>query len=102
MMSGLFRSKFKVSASERLQLGSAVSLKPNYPSAEQLVWQAQRTTESCIFHDQIDITRQFYKRVALRGGDQKKYTQEEVLRIGFIVDFMAQNKFKQIESQIAV
>ena len=72
-----------------------------YPPLDALLAKAERCTESCIFPDQVNVSRDFYKSIALRAAFQRKYSMEEAARAGVILDYMAQRKFAKLQTREA-
>ena len=91
------------SRSEKIVRPRFVSeLKPCYPSIEELLAKAERTTLSCRLTEQIDVSRLFYKDVALRGLNCRKYSVEEAKKVGIIVDYLAETRRRQLAPADAV
>lgn len=77
-------------------------LKPHFPSVEELLAKAERTTQSCRLSEQIDVSRLFYKDVAIRGLNSRRYSVEEAKRVGIIVDYLAETRRRQLAPADAV
>jgi hypothetical protein len=77
-------------------------LKPRFPSVDELLAKAERTTQSCRLSEQIDVSRLFYKDVAIRGLNSRKYSVEEAKRVGIIVDYLAETRRRQLAPADAV
>jgi len=71
-------------------------LKPHFPPIEELISKAERTTLSCKFSEQIDVSRTFYKEVALRGLNYRRYSIDDAKRVGIIVDYIAETRRRQL------
>ena len=70
-----------------------------FPPLEALLAKAERCTESCIFPDQVNVSRDFYKSIAMRAAFQRKYSMEEAARAGVIIDYMSQRKFAKLQTR---
>lgn len=77
-------------------------LKPVYPPMEELIAKAERTTLSCKLSEQIDVSRLFYKEVALRGLNSRRYSVDEAKRMGIIIDYLAETRRRQLAPADAV
>lgn len=77
-------------------------LKPHYPPIDELIAKAERTTLSCKFSEQVDVSRLFYKEVAIRGLNSRRYSVDEAKRVGIILDYIAETRRRQLTSADAV
>jgi len=77
-------------------------LRPKYPSIDELLAKAEKTTLSCKLSEQIDVSRLFYKEVALRGLHNRKYSVEDAKRVGIIVDYLAETRRRQLAPADAI
>lgn len=77
-------------------------LKPFYPPIDELIATAERTTLSCKFSEQIDVSRLFYKEVAIRGLNSRKYSVDEAKRVGIIIDYLAETRRRQLSPADAI
>ncbi len=96
--SKLFNSSEKVMLKPRF----LIDLKPHYPPIDELIAKAERTTLSCRLAEQIDVSRLFYKEVALRGLNSRKYSVDEAKRMGIIIDYLAETRRRQLEPADAI
>lgn len=71
-------------------------IKPQFPTVEILLAQAERCTNSCVHPDQVGISRNFFKAVAIRGAYSKRYSLDEVKRAAMLIDYMAEVRARQI------
>lgn len=71
-------------------------IRPTFPTVEELIDRAQRTTESCVLVEQLNVSRAFFKSVAVRGLHHKKYSMDDAKKVGIIVDYIAQTKAKEL------
>jgi hypothetical protein len=78
------------------------SITPQFPSIDELIEKAQRTTLSCRLSEQVDVTTVFYKKVALRGMNRQRYSAEEAHKVGIIVDYLADIRRRQLTPADAV
>jgi hypothetical protein len=90
--SKLFRSSEKRVMKPRFR----TELKPHYPPMAELIATAERITLSCKLAEQIDVSRIFYKEVALRGVNSRKYSVDEAKRMGIIIDYLAETRRRQL------
>src|SRR4051812_9368510 len=72
-----------------------MDIKPSYPPIHELIERAEKCTESCVHPEQAEVSRHFFKTVAMRGFFQKRYSIDEAKRVGIIVDYIAQAKRKK-------
>ncbi|MEN9529137.1 MAG: hypothetical protein RI932_1010 [Pseudomonadota bacterium] len=77
-------------------------LRPHFPSVDELLAKAEKTTQSCRLSEQIDVSRLFYKDVAIRGLNSRRYSIEEAKRVGIIVDYLAETRRRQLAPADAV
>ncbi len=80
----------------------STDLRPVYPSIDELLAKAERTTLSCKLSEQIDVSRLFYKEVALRGLNSRKYSIDDAKRVGIILDYLAETRRRQLAPADAV
>lgn len=78
------------------------AITPQFPSIDELIEKAQKTTLSCRLSEQVDVTTVFYKKVALRGLNRHRYSAEEAHRVGVIVDYLADVRRRQLTPADAV
>lgn len=71
-------------------------IRPTFPPVDELIARAQRCTESCVLMEQVDVSRHFFKNVALRGVYLKHYSLDEARRVSIIVDFIAQDRVSRL------
>ena len=77
-------------------------LRPRYPSVDELLAKAEKTTLSCKLSEQIDVSRLFYKDVALRGLNCRKYSVEEAKKVTIILDYIADTRRRQLAPADAI
>lgn len=71
-------------------------IKPQFPNVEKLLEKAEKCTNSCVHVDQVIVSRNFFKTVAMRGVYSRKYSLEEVRRASILIDYMAENRARQL------
>lgn len=77
-------------------------INPQFPPIEELIQKAEKTTQSCRLYEQVDVTNLFYKKVAMRGVNNQKYSPEEAQKVGIIIDYLADIRRKQLTQADAV
>ena len=81
---------------------ASLDLRPRYPSVDELLAKAEKTTLSCKLSEQIDVSRLFYKDVALRGLNCRKYSVEEAKKVTIILDYIADTRRRQLAPADAI
>ncbi|MFZ9519271.1 MAG: hypothetical protein ACO3A4_02235 [Silvanigrellaceae bacterium] len=97
-----FSKLFGGSATKQVQPRFRTDLRPKYPSIEDLIAKAESTTLSCKLSEQIDVSRLFYKEVALRGLNSRHYSTDDAKRMGIIIDYLAENRRRQLAPADAI
>ncbi|NBW81457.1 hypothetical protein EBR21_06855 [bacterium] len=97
-----FSKLFGSSSTKQVKPRFRTDLRPNYPSIEDLIAKAERTTLSCKLSEQIDVSRLFYKEVALRGLNSRRYSVDEAKRMGIIIDYLADTRRRQLAPADAI
>jgi hypothetical protein len=77
-------------------------INPQFPPIDELIQKAERTTRSCRLYEQVDVTNLFYKKVAMRGVNNQRYSAEEAQKVGIIIDYLADIRRKQLNQADAV
>jgi len=77
-------------------------INPQFPPIEELIQKAEKTTQSCRLYEQVDVTNLFYKKVAMRGVNNQRYSPEEAQKVGIIIDYLADIRRKQLTQADAV
>lgn len=85
----------------RLAAPSKAKLRTLFPPVEELIEKAQSCTESCVLLEQLQVSTQFFKNVAIRGVYNKRYSLEDAKRVGIIVDHIARARAKKLLSSDA-
>lgn len=82
--------------SKKMKFQYSLDIAPQFPDVESLLQKAERCTKSCVHVDQVIVSRDFFKSVALRGAWSKKYSQDEVKKAAIILDYMAEVKSREL------
>jgi hypothetical protein len=77
-------------------------IRPQFPPVEELLDKAERMTESCVLLEQVNVSGQFIKDVALRGVFSKKYSLDEAKRVSIVVDHMVKRKIRTLYASDAM
>ena len=80
----------------------SATINPQFPPIDELIEKAELTTQSCRLYEQVDVTSLFYKKVAMRGVNNQRYSPEEARKVGIIIDYLADIRRRQLNQADAV
>lgn len=73
-----------------------------YPKMNELIAKAERTTNSCLFLEQVDVSKRFYQDVVLRGVRDNVYSENEFQKASLLLDYIASQKTRTLVQNLMV
>ncbi len=67
-----------------------------FPDAPALLAKAEKCTESCVLPDQVNVSRDFFQKLAMRAAAAHSITMDEANRIIVLIEYMAKAKSSRL------
>lgn len=72
-----------------------------FPAVPELIAHAEKVIGSCFATQQVWVTRKHILDVVKRGEMARRYSSDDVLRLGHVVDYMARKHAENLPSATA-